>query len=56
MIAVRPSAGTLGDDIATLHNAQADYGPDGRRLIKRCRVMADRIFARDFVLALKGAA
>lgn len=34
----------LWDDIGTLHNAQADYGPDEPRLIKRCQVMADRIF------------
>lgn len=32
------------DDIATLHNAQADYGPDEHRLIKRCQAMADKIF------------
>ena len=41
----------------TLHNAQADYGPDEHRLIKRCQVMADRIFDPDFVRgALAGAA
>lgn len=34
----------LWDDIGTLHNAHADYGPDEHRLIKRCQVMADRIF------------
>src|SRR5579871_606279 len=34
----------LWDDIGTLHNAQADYGPDEHRLIKRCQVMADRVF------------
>jgi taurine dioxygenase len=32
------------DDIGTLHNAHADYGPDEPRLIKRCQVMADRVF------------
>ena len=37
------------DDIGTLHNAQADYGPDEPRLIKRCQVMADRIFEPAFV-------
>ena len=37
------------DDIGTLHNAQADYGPDEHRLIKRCQVMADRIFNPAFV-------
>ena len=34
----------MWDDIGTLHNAHADYGPDEHRLIKRCQVMADRIF------------
>ena len=41
----------LWDDIGTLHNAHADYGPDEHRLIKRCQVMADRIFELDFVRA-----
>jgi taurine dioxygenase len=39
----------LWDDIGTLHNAHADYGPDEYRLIKRCQVMADRIFDPKFV-------
>jgi alpha-ketoglutarate-dependent taurine dioxygenase len=39
----------MWDDLATLHNAQADYGPDEHRLIKRCQVMADRIFDRNFI-------
>lgn len=34
----------IWDDLSTLHNARADYGPDEPRLIKRCQVMADRIF------------
>jgi hypothetical protein len=47
----------MWDDIGTLHNAQADYGPDERRRIKRCQVMADRIFDPVFVeAALQGAA
>ena len=37
------------DDLGTLHNAHADYGPDEPRLIKRCQVMADRIFEPEFV-------
>ena len=41
----------LWDDIGTLHNAHADYGPDEHRLVKRCQVMADRIFDPDFVRA-----
>ena len=45
------------DDLGTLHNAQDDYGPDEHRLIKRCQVMADRIFDPAFVRgALAGAA
>jgi taurine dioxygenase len=39
------------DDIGTLHYAHPDYGPDEPRLIKRCQVMADRIFDPDFVRA-----
>jgi taurine dioxygenase len=42
------------DDIATLHNAHADYGPDEHRLIMRCQVMADRIFDPAFVRAALG--
>ena len=34
----------MWDHIGTLHNAIADYGPDEHRLIKRCQVMADRVF------------
>ena len=36
------------DHIGTLHNAIADYGPDEPRLMKRCQVMADRIFDPGF--------
>lgn len=46
----------LWDDIGTLHNAQADYGPDEPRLIKRCQVMADRIFDPSFVRTALAAA
>jgi len=34
----------MWEDIGTIHNAVADYGPGERRLIKRCQVMADRYF------------
>ncbi len=34
----------IWDDLCTLHNAWPDYGPDEHRLIKRCQVMADRLF------------
>ena len=39
----------MWDDIATLHNAVADYRADEPRLIKRCQVMADRVFAESRV-------
>ncbi len=32
----------IWEDIGTIHNAVADYGPDEHRLIKRCQVMATR--------------
>ena len=34
----------MWDDLITLHNAVADYGPTEHRLIQRCQVMADRVF------------
>lgn len=39
----------MWDHIGTLHNAIPDYGPDEHRLIKRCQVMADRVFDPAFV-------
>jgi DNA mismatch repair protein MutS len=36
----------IWDHLSTWHNAVADYGPDEPRLIKRCQIMADRIFTR----------
>jgi taurine dioxygenase len=39
----------MWDDLVTLHNAQADYSADEPRLIKRCQVMADRIFDPTFL-------
>ena len=41
----------MWDHIGTLHNAIPDYTADEPRLIKRCQVMADRIFDPDFVRA-----
>ena len=35
----------MWDNIGTLHNAVADYGPHQPRLMQRCQVMADWIFA-----------
>ena len=39
----------MWDDLVTLHNAVPDYGPDEPRLIRRCQVMADRVFDADFL-------
>ena len=41
------------DHVGTLHNAIPDYGPDEHRLMKRCQVMADRVFEPGFVPALQ---
>ena len=45
----------LWDDIGTLHYAHPDYRADEPRLIKRCQVMADRIFDPAFVKAALAA-
>jgi taurine dioxygenase len=37
------------DHLGTLHNAIADYRPHEHRLMKRCQVMADRIFDPAFL-------
>jgi taurine dioxygenase len=39
----------MWDNIGTMHNAVADYGPDEPRLIKRCQVMADKVLAKSSV-------
>jgi taurine dioxygenase len=39
----------MWDHIGTLHQAIADYGPDEPRLMKRCQVMADRVFDPTFL-------
>jgi taurine dioxygenase len=39
----------IWDNIGTLHNAMPDYGPHEHRLMKRCQVMADKVFQPDFV-------
>ena len=41
----------MWDNLSVLHNAIPDYGPDEHRLIIRCQVMADRVFAPDFLSA-----
>ena len=43
------------DNISTLHNAVADYGPDEHRLIKRCQVMADWVMTAPDARELAGS-
>lgn len=38
----------IWDHIGTIHQAIADYRPDEIRLLKRCQVMADRVFTPEF--------
>jgi taurine dioxygenase len=45
----------MWDDLLTLHNAHADYGPDEPRLIKRVQVMADRVFDPAFLREAQAA-
>jgi taurine dioxygenase len=35
------------EDIGTIHNAVADYGPHEHRFVKRCQVMANRYFREE---------
>jgi taurine dioxygenase len=37
----------IWDNMGTMHNAVADYGPDEPRYIKRCQVMATKFFGDD---------
>ena len=37
----------MWDNMRTIHNAVADYGPDEPRLVKRCQVMATRFFPEE---------
>ena len=48
----------LWDHIGTWHNAVADYGPEEHRLMKRCKVLANKIFDPRFLQesAVHGAA
>ena len=39
----------LWDNLGSWHYARPDYGPDEYRLMKRCQVMADKIFDPAFV-------
>jgi alpha-ketoglutarate-dependent taurine dioxygenase len=37
------------DHLGTIHRAIADYGPDEIRLMRRCQVMATKVFDQDFL-------
>ncbi|MBU2531612.1 MAG: TauD/TfdA family dioxygenase [Alphaproteobacteria bacterium] len=41
----------MWENIGTLHNAISDYGPDEPRYIRRCQIMADKVFEPSFVAA-----
>jgi len=45
----------MWDNIGTIHNAVADYGPNERRLIKRCQVAATRFFAAGTPAGMAGS-
>jgi taurine dioxygenase len=40
----------LWDNIRTIHNAVADYGPDEHRYVRRCQAMADLVFQPEFAV------
>ncbi|MSQ57876.1 MAG: TauD/TfdA family dioxygenase [Limnohabitans sp.] len=42
----------IWDHLSTWHNAIADYLPSEHRIMKRCQVMANKIFDKDFVATL----
>jgi taurine dioxygenase len=42
----------MWDHIRTIHMAVADYGPEEPRLMKRCQVLADRVFEPGFIPAV----
>ena len=46
----------LWDNIRTIHNAVADYGPDEHRYIRRCQAMADLVFQPRFAALAGGPA
>ena len=46
----------IWDHLGTIHRAIADYGPDEIRLMRRCQVMATKVFDPDFVGSAKQAA
>jgi taurine dioxygenase len=46
----------IWDHLGTWHCALADYAPDEYRLMKRCQVMADKVFDPAFMKATAAAA
>ena len=46
----------MWDNLQTMHNAIADYGPDEPRLIKRTQAMADLVFEARFAELARAAA
>ncbi len=47
----------MWDNIRTMHNAVADYGPDEHRLVRRCQAMADLVFRPGWAMqAMRAAA
>jgi len=45
----------IWDNLGTIHRAIADYGPDEIRLIRRCQVMATKIFDPAFARLARAA-
>ena len=43
------------DNLCTIHRAIADYRPDEKRLIRRCQVMATKVFDPAFLAPAKAA-
>jgi taurine dioxygenase len=46
----------IWDHLGTIHRAIADYGPDEIRLMRRCQVMATKVFDPDFLRPAREAA
>ena len=46
----------IWDHLGTIHRAIADYGPDEIRLMRRCQVMATKVFRPDFLRPARQAA
>jgi len=44
------------DHLGTIHRAIADYGPDEIRLMRRCQVMATKVFDPDFLRPVRALA